>query len=527
MIFKKYRTNKYLLGALVIGIILSAIPLTAQEQGVKDDIVVPSSVGQEANVNGLNLSTGKVNLSLPITNIKSRMSAYPLALNYDGASGFDQGQMVNRFEPTGYLGVGWNILTPRIVVDNKNTGTREDDDFSIEGSFSSVLQCVGKNELPPATEGEFYWEFEPLNFEPVKIRYYFYRQVFINFQWITQVMDYWEIIDENGVIYRYGSSDNSRESIITWNNWIGDSSDPTNATIQTTHWNLSEIINPFNDKISFEYLKIERGVNTWGPEHTEASYLSEISSSTGEKITLDYLDKMANEVYEPNTYSPEPDAYQERYETKFLNEIKTFDRDGNLVYVFDLDYNLVGSTSMDTKRYLTQITQKDFAGNALPSYVLDYEYSGDFKGGLKSITNPKGGITSYDYFNKFTFVNNNAIAPGSDALAPNHLNAARYVNDQYSLSLDWEIADGVDYCCPEGNRQFRIVRQFWNGSQWIRNQRFIDQPIKFDEDNNNSTLDNARFVFGDDFYATLVFNRDTDLGVSILISSQQRWINLD
>lgn len=51
-------------------------------------------------------------------------------------------QETNKYNPTGILGVGWGMLIPKIVTDNKNTATRDDDVFYLQdGSTNTKLIC--------------------------------------------------------------------------------------------------------------------------------------------------------------------------------------------------------------------------------------------------------------------------------------------------------------------------------------------------------------------------------------------------
>lgn len=500
-----------------------------QDENVKEDLIAPSPGSGENALNGnVNLSNGKLNLPITITTLNSRTASYPLTINYNGQKAIKEGQNLNKYNPTGPFGVGWSMNVPKIVADTKQTATRHDDEFYLQGSLNSKLICYNLTEPSQFQTGTAYWEFKTEQLSPSKIKYYLYNRdrEFINgvLTYVDYPLDYWEIIDENGVKHIYGKTDNSRESVLAWGNWIGDSSNPTGAEKHTIVWNILEIEDQWNDKITFNYQKVEKQIASTGPTHTEASYLKEIISSTNERIELLYAEKVIDEYYEPHKEGNEPDAYQERYEKKHINEIKTYDRDNQLVYTYRLLFDRKLYPQNNAKRFLESITQKDKNGISLPSQKFEYHHTGDFKGCIKKNIMPEGGYIEYNYLKKQVFTNNNSSITNGNTHPDINTRAALYVSDNYSLRL---MYDGPFYQ-PTGSFPFKIQRSIWDGKKWIITERKFDENIKFYEYGANRYLDNARFVFGENFYATLIFNRDTDKG-NLYISYKNKdnnWVEL-
>jgi hypothetical protein len=491
--------------------LVTAYPAFSQDEMVADDVKLAgkSEVGQSANVNQ---STGKVNESYSVTDISCRAVSYNVAFNYDGANVFKQAQFQNRYFNTGILGVGWNMGTPKIYVDTKETAARDDDDFFLNGI---EIICT-KRPLPtPATTGIKIWEFKAKKLLPFVIKYYEKNITSVS-PLTTTILDYWEVIDDKGKIYIYGNSDNTRENVLAWGNWIGDTRLIAGAATHTITWNLAQLKDQWNNTLSFTYQKIEQGVNTTGPKHTEASYLKQVDSGTGEKIVFNYLTKNTYEYYEPNIEMVEPDAYQERYEKLYLSSVEKYNSANELVTNHQFTYQIAttGATE-NNKRYLTQITVKNAQNNNLPAQQYEYFTTGTFAGGLKKSTNMKGGSINYTYEEKTLWTN---TTPGTyttlPLVTPYTAPFGNFDNDNYKLML-LANSDELTSCSQscERNVHFAIRREHWNGRAWIPNNFIIPEVIRtYTASSNISTLKNVKFIFKDNFYAILVFDRSTGLG---------------
>ena len=144
--------------------------------------------------------TGEVSLPLPLGGVSSRngLSA-SISASYSSAGITEQYTTWNREKPTGVLGLGWTLSISKIVRDNKQTGTLEDDTYYlIEGGSSSKLVRIGGSSTARqyATENYQFW----------KITYYTSSKK-------------WEITREDGTLYIYGGAEHAREYAVRWGNW--------------------------------------------------------------------------------------------------------------------------------------------------------------------------------------------------------------------------------------------------------------------------------------------------------------------
>lgn len=275
--------------------------------------------------NSVNLFTGEVDLPVSIASLPSvRGLTAGVAASYSSANSSYLRETWNLEAPTGMLGMGWNMDFPKVVVDNKQTGTREDDEFYlVEGGSSSKLIRTGGN----STERVY----ETLNYQFWKIKYYV-------------VSEKWEIIKEDGSKYVYGDLNSTRNTvqfIVKWGNWIGSSSQLSGQQQQAAIWNLSEIRNINGDAIKYKYHNVDQFVgSSSGKKYTEATYLTEIVDPLGRKIVFFHLLKSPNEYQDPHTEKSEPDAYQERYEKLYLREVQILDRDGKIIGKVNFDFEI-------------------------------------------------------------------------------------------------------------------------------------------------------------------------------------------
>ncbi|MGY0427178.1 MAG: hypothetical protein ACWIPI_10200 [Polaribacter sp.] len=195
----------------------------------------PISIIDNISANSINEVNGKVNYTIPITEISTNRLTVGLNLSFKGANAIKYADYSNKVNSTGIVGLGWDINTSKIISDNKQTGYRDDDEFFLLENGLKKLVCTNK------VSANLY-EFRVENLPNWKVTYH-------------RNNNYWIIVKENGDSYFYGDSDtnvitNANENIIRWNDWIGDSR-ATGGTLQTFAWNLSKISNQWNDKIQF------------------------------------------------------------------------------------------------------------------------------------------------------------------------------------------------------------------------------------------------------------------------------------
>ncbi len=190
--------------------------------------------------NSVNLYTGDV--ALPI-NIISMPGHNGLDVSVTIAYNSNVQNIVDNWNlesPAGILGLGWSMDIPKIICDNKQTGTREDDEYYlVEGGASNMLvRTVSGNDA----DGVHY-VYETKNYQFWKIKFY-YDPAELGYN--GSGVNKWIIIKEDGTKYVYGDKNSNRSTIqwmVRWANWIGNSSQVTGQSRFANIWNLSEIIN--------------------------------------------------------------------------------------------------------------------------------------------------------------------------------------------------------------------------------------------------------------------------------------------
>ena len=170
-------------------------------------------------------------------------------------------------------------------------------------------------------------------------------------------------------------------------------------------WDLSEIRNLFGDAVTFTYEQELQPVGIGGLEHTEASYLTKITNPQGQSVTLVYEDKISDdkrgviEYQESHTEAPEPDAYQERYEKRYLDHLVVRDRahTSDYRYSVHLGYATMGPKDL-AKRILTSIERRDEQGvRHVPPVELAYYPAGGRAGKMMLATTSQGPQVEYEY----------------------------------------------------------------------------------------------------------------------------------
>jgi len=351
--------------------------------------------------NSVNLFRGDVNLPLELISLPGRGDLdVKVAIMYQS----NIQNLVDTWNleaPTGILGLGWNMPHEMIVIDNKNTGSSYDNEYYlVSGGGGNRLHQDGVTK-----DGA--WNFETEDHKPWKINYY-------------PKSEEWVIVKENGVKQIYGGKDNHNH--IHWGvkwggrdgNWIDSSINTSGQKKFAEAWNLREICNTWGEKVTFDYEVELESIGDGGKKYTRACYLKQITALDGRTVNFVYKDKQYDErvkEYEiPHQYTRQPDihAYQDRYETKFLDSIEVRAESDSLLFSVKFDYELKNVSLNDddvdfSKRYLIGITQKNDAGESLPGYRFQYYTEKQdireniHRGALKTITYPAGAIATFTY----------------------------------------------------------------------------------------------------------------------------------
>lgn len=391
--------------------------------------------------NSVNLFSGQVNLPLNLVSLPGRNG---LDVNVSIFYNSNVDKVVSTWNleaPTGVLGLGWALNIPQIIADNKQTGTREDDEFYfVENGTSNKLICT---EINGNT-----WTFEGTIYSPWKISYS-----------ITD--EKWTIIREDGTKYIYGDANSNRQTVqyvVRWGNWIGSTSE-SGGELQAFIWNLSEISDIWGETICFHYESKDTMVISNNVEYTEASYLKKIVDIFQREIEFYYSEKETTEYQDPHTEQSEPDAYQERYEKKRLDSLHIKDRNGSLLSAIHFTSTLVNHDGI-TKRYLTSIIQKNnFYEESLPLKFIYNETANNY-GALIQVETPTGGKIVYTYGNheiEYSQLNGIADAPSAGYKEPRV-----FIHENYVV-ITWRYAN-PDH--SEGYRNAIVQIWEWDG-KWI------------------------------------------------------------
>ncbi|ELS03519.1 RHS repeat-associated core domain protein [Xenococcus sp. PCC 7305] len=365
--------------------------------------------------NAVNLFRGDVNLPLELISLPGRSDLdVQVAIMYRS----NIQNLVDTWNleaPTGILGLGWDMPYEMIAIDNKSTGSGYDNEYYIvSGGGASRLYQDGVNLAKDGVSIESL-NFETEDYKPWDIRYYPQDET-------------WVIVKENGVKQIYGGKEGNfpqDNPYIQWGvkwgkgngNWIDSSTNISGQEPIALAWNLAEIRNTWGEKVTFNYEVDLEEIGTDGYQYTKACYLKRITAIDGRTVSFVYKSKQYdNQIREyqiPHEYTGQSNlyAYQDRYETKFLDSIEVRQEESeSLLFYFQFDYELENVSLIDFnnadfyKRYLIGITQKNVDGESLPGYKFEY-YTKDIdenihRGGLKNITYPAGGIANFTYDKK-------------------------------------------------------------------------------------------------------------------------------
>ncbi|MFM0289081.1 RHS repeat domain-containing protein [Paraburkholderia megapolitana] len=222
--------------------------------------------------------------------------------------------------------------------------------------------------------------------------------------------------------------------------WQGDSARTEGQVQYACAWHLCQVTNVWGDSVSYRYNDwprlsdgllptVEQRVGPDGLPYTKACYLTGMTDVFGRTVQLTYDDKewsnatpeSPREYADPHKAVPNTNAnaYQDQYETLYLQGVTVLDTSGATLFTFTLAYqpsspaggagspvaNVTSSQGElfgDTcKRFLTGITLTNASGDSLPGLAFDYYFDatgdGASPGALKSITYSQGAIATYSY----------------------------------------------------------------------------------------------------------------------------------
>jgi RHS repeat-associated protein len=364
----------------------------------------------------------------------------------------DQVTTWNLEAPTGILGLGWQMPFDFIAVDKHNSGSAVGDDYYLvtNGSASPLVKVGDLNGV---------WSFQLRSYE------------FWQIQYDTRA-ETWKIVKEDGSTFTYGGLDAAAQAIqwgVRWGNWIGSSSVRAGQERYPVAWNLAAITSAWGDQVTYRYDNVDRAVGSAdGLAFTQASYIKTILDSFGRTVTFNYGEKYGARNPSPrgiveyqaqNSQRPEPNAYQNKYETRYLDSVAVANAQGEPLYSLQLTYDFLNLAATSDpsypllwKRCLRSVFQQGPGGETLSSLRFEYNGQADANpGALRSVTYPEGGTA------RFTYKKNFIKAPKSITL-----------NNPLPGSTPgvWHGSDYVvfTYCMPGG--ALKVLACSWNG-RWV------------------------------------------------------------
>jgi large repetitive protein len=447
----------------------------------------------------VNLFRGDVNLPLKLASLEADhgLSVAVTAI-YDGTS-CHKVDVWNQDAPTGILGLGWSLPIEQIVA--SRTGAASD------AMTRYYLQAAGSASemVPVGTDSDGALLFQLQGFQFWRIRYYEQQQR-------------WEVTKEDGTTSIYGGSTvpgRSERNSVQWGvalgNWMMASAETAAQTQIPVAWNLSRIVSTQGHTVTYAYDAVTEAVGSNGKIYTKACYLSSITDSTGRSITLLYGEKIYQpgrlcEYQDPHKQTPDnnPDGYQSRYQTRFLDRIVVTAGDGTRLssVVFGYDFFNAASSSNPAyaylfKRILTAAHLRNAADDPLPGMLFDYNAPRAVAPGmLKSVTYPQGAVATYGYTSL-------SLPSTRQERISNPFHGAIPGVPRVWHGPDYTVVTWID---TVGN-QLQVSTYSWSG-RWVDWTPASLQNAKVD-------LDTLQVMAGETFFA--VFYRDLLTGQGMLL----------
>jgi len=375
----------------------------------------------------------------------------------------------NQEAPTGVLGLGWNMDMPLVMVDNKQTGARDDDEFYlVEGGSSIKLVCVGIN--------SGLYSYRTSTYTNWVITY-------------TPSSEKWEVIKDDGSRSIYGDTQGTANSVqytARWGNWMGNSA-ASGQQLQAVIWNLREVRSVWGDRVTYSYFvgNISSGFGTLA---TEYSLLYKINDSWGHEVEFVPGMKTLDEYQHPQG------LIIKRSERFFIDRmiVRT---NGITDYEQKLNYstNELGTGQL-TKRLLKTITKLSLAGTIGPTVSFEYAtVMQAYKGALTKVILPTGGSIGFTYDNGGyfypKFIDRIENAPSGYA------EPDVYIADDYAL-ITWRQLSGGAHVPGPMTTIATVVD--WKGKWRTHELGSIGAP-RFD-----NNIKDYRVAQGKDFFATMV-----------------------
>lgn len=342
--------------------------------------------------NHVNLYTGDLELPLNLVSMDAPGGInVDLTLFYNSNTERTSHQW-ERDTPTGVMGYGWSFKYPSIIVDNKNTATRHDDEFYLSDGNPNKLVCTSISEMYYVDDlGDFYAaaRYKTKSYSPYT---YYY----------IESLERWEVWIE-GYKYVYGCKNQNPTAvqwIVNWGNWIGSSSVALNSENQAIEWNLAKVQNQWGQYVKYEYQNRNLPISQTAGSltYTESSLLKTISQTGSFKIELNYNPKGGNESYDPHTNI----SYQDRFVKDYLSSVDLYNGDNEIQKTVHLSYSF--TSEQYSKRLLTEVKSVNNLGHWTEPLSFEYQdyalVNQIYNQKLSRIVSPTGSQISFTYGNQ-------------------------------------------------------------------------------------------------------------------------------
>jgi hypothetical protein len=410
----------------------------------------------------VDLHTGACAFPLELASLPGRNGLVVSLVARYGGNVQRQAATWNLDAPTGVLGLGWSLPQDAVVALREGTAAGPPAGYALV-SPSGTTRLVRTGTAADGTEsyGAEAYEFWQVRRDPAR--------------------ETWTVVRENGDAWVYGDPASGAGAVewgVAWGAWTDASARVDGQAAVATAWRLARITNRWADEVRYTYIQQAVEVGPATPSgaraaYTRACYLSRIDGVAGDALELDYGEKQAFESPEPHTSPPAPNAWQDRWETRFLRTVTVLAADGTALRTVTLGYGdgqggtaFVGTTDALKKRLLTSVQSAEAGADALPGVRFSYYGQPGVTaqgpaGTLAAVMLPEGGITTFTCAEQTPALSSRDV-PLSRPAAQGTAGAPRFAfGDAYAVAA-WPMA---------GPDSLQVAAYRWEG-RWI--ERWLD-----------------------------------------------------
>ncbi len=332
----------------------------------------------------VDLYRGEVAFTLPLAVLPGRGGPDAvLTAAYSGSVGATA-TYDNSVAPTGVLGLGWSLSQSSIAAAPDGAG------YVLQGEGgASPLVLVGTEADGTQLYASTDYRFWIIRYSPAAQR--------------------WEITREDGGRAVYGDAASGRGTVdwgVAWGGWTGAGAALAGQTPVAVGWSLSQVFDLWGNVVTYAYDQVTAPVGgPGGLSYTRATYLKTVVGAGGDVARLTYGEKAANECPPPHADPNGVNAWQDRYQTRYLQSVSVYAPGGVLMGVTGLDFEggsgqvqYVGQGTL-AKRLLMGIVATAPAATPPPPFSFTYVTTAGSPvlGTLATAQAPEGGQATYAY----------------------------------------------------------------------------------------------------------------------------------